>query len=183
MKQGFTLMELLVVIAIIGLLSATVLTSLNAGRTEARDSLRVSQMKQMMSAIELYRATVGRYPLSTNCGATIPNTSWCNSVQSMTANNHWIKDNGSADALTPYMGSEPKDPTQGATATFTPHTTGVPQKSYFYYSDGNFYMLVFGLDRPPHAIESTDGVYDCSGSLWHYGTVNNGVVTLGNSCR
>ncbi|MEI6479063.1 MAG: type II secretion system protein [bacterium] len=38
MKKGFTLIELLVVIAIIGILSATVLTSLNGARVKAKNA-------------------------------------------------------------------------------------------------------------------------------------------------
>ena len=53
-SRGFTLIELLVVIAIIGILSSVVLASLNSARTKARDTRRVSDMKQIQIALELY---------------------------------------------------------------------------------------------------------------------------------
>ena len=68
-KSGFTLIELLVVISIIGLLASIVLVSLNAARLKARDSQRLSAMVQMRTALELYYAANGRYPISNiSCG-------------------------------------------------------------------------------------------------------------------
>ena len=61
-KQGFTLIELLVVIAIIGILSSVVLASLNSARQKSRDAKRVSDVKQLQLALELYFDSNGGYP-------------------------------------------------------------------------------------------------------------------------
>lgn len=53
-KTGFTLIELLVVIAIIGILSSVVLASLNSAREKSRDAKRVSDIKQIQLALEMY---------------------------------------------------------------------------------------------------------------------------------
>jgi len=45
-KKGFTLIELLVVIAIIGILSTIGLVALNGARGKARDTQRISDMRQ-----------------------------------------------------------------------------------------------------------------------------------------
>ena len=52
-QRGFTLIELLVVIAIIGLLSSVVLSSLNTARSKSRDARRLSDIKQLQTALEL----------------------------------------------------------------------------------------------------------------------------------
>ena len=54
MKVGFTLIELLVVIAIIGVLASIVLASLNTARRKSRDARRISDIKQIQLALELY---------------------------------------------------------------------------------------------------------------------------------
>ncbi len=63
-NKGFTLIELLVVIAIIGLLATLSVVALNNARERARDSRRVSDVKQIQTALELYynaNPTIG-YP-------------------------------------------------------------------------------------------------------------------------
>ncbi len=60
--KGFTLIELLVVIAIIGILSSVVLASLNTAREKSRDAKRVSDIKQIQLALELYFDSNGEYP-------------------------------------------------------------------------------------------------------------------------
>jgi len=64
-KRGFTLIELLVVIAIIGILSSVVLASLGTARTKARDATRISDMKNMQLALELYYDSLQSYPANT----------------------------------------------------------------------------------------------------------------------
>jgi prepilin-type N-terminal cleavage/methylation domain-containing protein len=61
-NRGFTLIELLVVIAIIGILSSVVLASLNTARQKSRDARRISDIKQLQLALELYFDDNGIYP-------------------------------------------------------------------------------------------------------------------------
>lgn len=67
-EAGFTLIELLVVIAIIGMLSAIVLASLNSTRGKARDARRVSDIKNLQLALEMYYDSNGAYPPTSGNG-------------------------------------------------------------------------------------------------------------------
>ncbi len=49
------MVELLVVIAIIGLLATVVIVSVGSARAKARDGRRISDMKALQSAMELYK--------------------------------------------------------------------------------------------------------------------------------
>jgi prepilin-type N-terminal cleavage/methylation domain-containing protein len=61
-EKGFTLIELLVVVAIIGILSSVVLSSLNSARAKGRDARRMSDIRQIQNAVELYIEDNGHAP-------------------------------------------------------------------------------------------------------------------------
>lgn len=61
-RKAFTLVELLVVIAIIGLLATLSVIALNSARAKSRDAKRVTDVKQISTALELFFNDAGRYP-------------------------------------------------------------------------------------------------------------------------
>jgi len=61
-KKAFTLIELLVVIAIIGLLSTLAVVALQQARARARDARRLSDIKQITTALALYQQDALVYP-------------------------------------------------------------------------------------------------------------------------
>lgn len=70
-RRAFTLIELLVVISIISLLSSVVLSSLSATKAKSRDTERIQEMKQLQTAMELYRADFnGNYPVGYDSALT-----------------------------------------------------------------------------------------------------------------
>ena len=74
--RGFTLIELLVAISIIGVLSSFLLANFVGVRQRARDGVRKSDLRQIQSALELYRSDKGTYPSSLPpCGSPLQDTS------------------------------------------------------------------------------------------------------------
>lgn len=118
LQKGFTLIELLIVIAIIGVLSALLMSNFIGVRQRARDAQRKSDLRQIQSALELYRSDLGNYP-ATN---VFPG---CNSSFS--------------NSTTIYMSKVPCDPND---KSFT-GSTG----NYYYESDSNGYTLVACLEN------------------------------------
>ena len=61
--KAFTLIELLVVVAIISLLSSVVIASVSDAREKAALSKIIQQVRQVQTALELYRGDHNNYPL------------------------------------------------------------------------------------------------------------------------
>ncbi|MBU4347365.1 prepilin-type N-terminal cleavage/methylation domain-containing protein [Patescibacteria group bacterium] len=101
-KKGFTLVELLVVIAIIGLLSTLAVVALNNARQKARDARRVSDVKQIQTALELYYNDEGGYPNTVVTGSAITG----------------------ATSLVTYMNAVPGNPTPTTDGTLCGGATG-----------------------------------------------------------
>jgi len=115
-NKGFTLIELLVVIAVIGLLASIVLVSLGSVRKKARDSRRLSDMKQIQLALELYYDDHNEYPEENSS-----NGSWEHSTEDGGDFIDFLKDQG-------YMGKVPVDPINSGSTYY----------SYYVYPAGNY---------------------------------------------
>ena len=118
-RRAFTLIELLVVISIIGLLSTIAIVSMNSARSKARDTKRMADIKQIITAMQLYFDTNGTYPNTGSTGilplscTNGPNAWYCLGLGN--AGSCW---NGGSQhgctaldsALSSYMAKIPKDP-------------------------------------------------------------------------
>ena len=113
-KKGFTLIELLVVIAIIGLLATLSIIALNSAQAKARDVKRLSDVREIRTALEMYFASENKYPDTLTTGDKI--------------------DDGTAVFMREYP--KPPTPIDGSECTNT--TSGVSEYTYVKDSDQSY---------------------------------------------
>ncbi|MBI5729079.1 MAG: prepilin-type N-terminal cleavage/methylation domain-containing protein [Candidatus Magasanikbacteria bacterium] len=143
-RQGFTLIELLVVIAIIGLLSTLAVVALGSARVKARDSKRLSDLKQLQTALELYYTDQNAYP------PAVPSTSLLGDATHACLNASGFGATGCANA---YMGQVPTDPS-GTSAAPIYYTYTVASSSYSVAAtlEGTVNNLSTGITLTPAGI-------------------------------
>lgn len=159
-NKGFTLIELLIVIIIIGILATLIFANFGGVRQRGRDAQRKSDLKQIQTALELFRADNKAYPPPSSLGG------WC--TQITTTNPIWKAD--VYDRLTPYyIKTMPTDPSYANT-----------NKDYFYWKvDQSSYRLYAVLENTKDAdarpgILGLDGGSGCAGynSSYNYKVQN-----------
>lgn len=135
-NRGFTLIELLVVISIIGMLSSVIFASIDSTRAKARDARRLSDMRQMVNALELYASNNnGRYP---NTGSNYSNPRpWSWTISAL--GGEWIPGLNSQ-----YIPSIPVDP-KNTHPAYTSATDA--DYTYIYNSDGRGYCIQISLEN------------------------------------
>jgi len=143
-KKGFTLIELLVVIAIIGLLSTLAVVALNNARAKSRDARRVSDIKQVQTALELYLNDRSAYPTN---GALVAGN--CTVAGFVSIGGACINSGGAALVTTcpagnTYMASAPTDPL--TTAAYCYRYDSATSYSLRYVLEGETAGLAAGLN-------------------------------------
>lgn len=68
-QRAFTLIEILVVVAIIGILATAITINFDKARKQSRDKVRMTELKELQLAVEVYKAQYGQYPAQ-GCGVT-----------------------------------------------------------------------------------------------------------------
>lgn len=141
-RQGFTLIELLVVIAIIGLLSTLAVVALGSARVKARDSKRLSDLKQLQTALELYYTDQNAYPTGSAINLGDTDHACLNASGWQTV--------GCANA---YMGQVPTDPSgTAATPKYYTYTTASSSYSVAATLEGTVNNLSAGISLTPAGI-------------------------------
>lgn len=167
-NKGFTLIELLVVIAVIGILAAVVLASLNSARGKARDTRRISDLKQIQTALELYHTDNGSYPSTGVPVGSMPTGSGTHyrGVCSSFGSHATTGSGGYVPNLAPnYISVLPTDPKPAANNT-----------CYLYASDGVDYLVMAYLSpettipdtfkRPKAPTQNTLFLYSEGARMW-----------------
>ncbi|MEI6378598.1 MAG: FISUMP domain-containing protein [Candidatus Falkowbacteria bacterium] len=93
---GFTLIELLVVIVIIGTLATLTMIGLDNARGKARDAKRVTDVRAISSALDLYFSNEGNYPPSVTAGLQLAGPSGTVYMSKVPNNPHPDTDGGCA---------------------------------------------------------------------------------------
>ena len=125
--KGFTLIELLIVVAIIGILTTIVTANFVGVRQRARDAARKSDVRQIQSALELYRSDNGAYPVN-------------NSTFRLNANPCPTTGELASDEGTIYMKKIPCDPLGSDSSVYY-------DGNYFYSSDGTTYDIAACIEN------------------------------------
>ena len=145
---GFTLLELFAVVAVFGLLASIVLASLTSARSKARDARRISDLRQIATALALYAAD--------NSGGTYP--AW----------GGWSSWGAAWDTFIPsqYIITVPKDPLNidlGLCET--------QQNCYVYHycsSGGTSYVVTANLENPPSNPKGNNSSCQIGGPNWYW---------------
>lgn len=141
-NKGFTLVELLIVVGIIGILATLLMANFIGVRQRARDAQRKSDLRQIQSAIEIYRSDINSYP-----GAPLPA---CGSALT-----------GGSPAST-YMQKIPCDPNG---------TSYYNSGKYYYTSGSNTYSLGACLENSADSQGTSTappgGGSGCSTNWWY----------------
>jgi len=150
-ERGFTLIELLVVIAIIGVLSSVVLASLNTARERGANARRMTDMRQLQTALELYAlSNNGNYPNAGWSYACVPST-WT-AIQ---------------NALSPHMSTLPLDPAQACDLN----------RQYYVITTASDYKIL--IHQPPSANSAPRSIWDPTRDNGSNPTIVDGTVPWG----
>ena len=155
-KAGFTLIELLTVIALLGALAGIVLIAIdpNAQLGRARDTQRKSDIRQLQSALEIYRSDNGDYPTSLiNCPTTGIKTYLGNAA-------------ASSPCTVTYLSKVPNDPKYNASDPTAYWNGGI----YLYSQSGSTYKIDACLEN-----KTDNDKFDTSTSPGGSGTCKSGL--------
>lgn len=112
-QKGFTLIEVLVATTIIAVLTVVGIVSYVSVNKRSRDAKRKSDVEQIRSALEMYRADYGYYP---NAGTGV----WTDTA------------NLTSTLVTTYLPTIPTDP-KSATQTYRYMATNLSGANYYGY--------------------------------------------------
>jgi general secretion pathway protein G len=130
-KNGFSLLELLVVILVILILATISVLAINSQKAKARDAKRISDIRQIQTALEFYKSDEGEYPIISE-----PIILGSQNVAKLCAktNGAFVSAQTICKEESTYMLNIPADP--------------LPFRNYTYTGNGSGYSISFTTERP-----------------------------------
>lgn len=161
-RGGFTLIELLIVLGVLSLLIVIILLYLNAtgAQRKARDLQRISDIRKLQQALELYHGVNGSYPIVKDSSGVQAGSIWqraCHSFKYETNQPEadcWYGTHPEslASQLKNYIGKLPLPPNNGKN---WPGCNEAGRRSIYEYasnssaSDYKIYTFIEGVPCPP----------------------------------
>lgn len=147
-QQGFNLIELLLIIAVLIVLVLISVWALAGQRTRARDAKRISDIRQIRTALELYKINEGEYPLVAN--ALVLGSAQAAKLCS-NAEGGLVSSQTACLVDTTYMSVMPGDPLAGQKYLFTSQADGynlqfTTEKDTILGSAGFYFGHASGVD-------------------------------------
>lgn len=149
-QKGFTLIEILVVVAIVALIGVMAAVAVNSARSKQRDASRLSNVRQMQSALEDYFNENNGYPL----GSLMP---LGDAAQSVCLGITGFHSDCSGESAT-IMRSIPNTFEDGLKDLVV---CGEPKRNAFCYTqleEGSSYVIHFELENGLARVGLQDGV-------------------------
>jgi type II secretion system protein G len=117
--KGFTIVELLIVIVVIAILATISVVAYNGVQQRARDTIRLTDIKNMAKAVGLYYADNGNYPMSSGWCTQPSGPSYAAAFQA---------------EIAPYLAQFPRDPSYSGTYRDYFYRN-VGETSYYLYAE------------------------------------------------
>lgn len=155
-RSGFTIVELLIVIVVIGILAAITIVAYNGIQSRARDNGRITKIKSIAKAIEMYKVDNGRYPpildgsgRETSCGSAVESWGHCDRNKTL------------SDMLAPYLVIDPTSLSDATQGSHYYHYTSQASDNYQTYgmmvylegssgqNDGGYYANAYEIGQKP----------------------------------
>jgi len=129
-QRGFTIIEFLIVMIIILILASISVIALNGQRTKARDAKRISDIRQIRTALEFYFSDEGEYPVTLE-----PVVLGITGTQKLCAKEEgaFVPVDSICNADTIYMAQVPKDP--------------LPEQQFIYTGSLDGYSIMFITEK------------------------------------
>jgi len=163
-NKGFTLIEILIVVAIIAILASVVLVGLGPTQQAARDSRRVSDVREVQNGLELFYNKCGYYPGSINSGAcatALPAAATCNGIS---AGNTYCGVSATLTGAGLQISAVPNDPIGGRSYGYAANLANSPTNYIVQATLENSSSQAFSGYSAPTAANFKTG--DNSGGTW-----------------